>query len=196
MVNTGDVSQKTCNISNLVYKYARPEHLPHIWCPGCGNGIIMRDVMQAIENLGLNRNKTVIVSGIGCSSRAAGYLDFNTIHTTHGRAIAFATGIKLARPELEVLVLTGDGDVSAHRGKPPDSRGKAQHRADGGGIQQLHLRHDRRTVFPHHAPRRVRHHGALRATWTAPLTSRAWLSAPEPPMRPGAASIMSRRPSP
>ena len=87
--------------------------MPHIWCPGCGNGIIMRDVMQAIENLGLNRNKTVIVSGIGCSSRAAGYLDFNTIHTTHGRAIAFATGIKLARPELEVIVLTGDGDVSA-----------------------------------------------------------------------------------
>ena len=113
MVNTGDVSKKTSNTSNLIYKYARPEHLPHIWCPGCGNGIIMRDVVQAIENLGLNRNKTVIVSGIGCSSRAAGYLDFNTIHTTHGRAIAFATGIKLARPELEVIVLTGDGDVSA-----------------------------------------------------------------------------------
>jgi pyruvate/2-oxoacid:ferredoxin oxidoreductase beta subunit len=62
---------------------------------------------------GLDRDKTVIVSGIGCSSRAAGYLDFNSIHTTHGRAIAFATGIKLARPELEVIVLTGDGDCSA-----------------------------------------------------------------------------------
>ncbi len=113
MVNTGNVSQKKVNLSNLCYKYMRPEHLPHIWCPGCGNGIILRDVVQAIENLGLNRDKTVIVSGIGCSSRAAGYVDFNTIHTTHGRAIAFATGIKLARPELEVIVIAGDGDISA-----------------------------------------------------------------------------------
>ena len=112
-VNTGDVSQNTRNVSDLIYKYMRPEHLPHIWCPGCGNGIIMRDVAQAIENLGLSRNNVVIVSGIGCSSRAAGYMDFNTIHTTHGRAIAFATGIKLARPDLEVIVLAGDGDISA-----------------------------------------------------------------------------------
>ncbi|MBQ1306396.1 MAG: 2-oxoacid:ferredoxin oxidoreductase subunit beta [Erysipelotrichales bacterium] len=112
-VSTGDVSKKTKNMSNLIYKYMRPEHLPHIWCPGCGNGIIMRDVAQAIENLGLSRNNTVIVSGIGCSSRAAGYMDFSTIHTTHGRAIAFATGIKLANPELEVIVIAGDGDIAA-----------------------------------------------------------------------------------
>ena len=113
MVNRGDVKPKNKQMSNLVYKYMRPEHLPHIWCPGCGNGIIMRDVAQAIENLGLSRNNTIIVSGIGCSSRAAGYLDFNTIHTTHGRAIAFATGIKLANPSLEVIVIAGDGDISA-----------------------------------------------------------------------------------
>ncbi|MBQ7058767.1 MAG: 2-oxoacid:ferredoxin oxidoreductase subunit beta [Firmicutes bacterium] len=100
-------------MSSLIYKYMRPEHLPQIWCPGCGNGIIMRDVVQAIDNLGLRRSNTVIVSGIGCSSRAAGYMDFNTIHTTHGRAIAFATGIKLANPELEVIVIAGDGDISA-----------------------------------------------------------------------------------
>ena len=114
-VNTGDVNaaSRTKQMSNLIYKYMRPEHLPQSWCPGCGNGIIMRDVAQAIENLGLSRNQTVIVSGIGCSSRAAGYMDFNTIHTTHGRAIAFATGIKLANPELEVIVIAGDGDISA-----------------------------------------------------------------------------------
>ena len=114
-VSIGDVKTQSQSrqMSSLIYKYMRPEHLPQIWCPGCGNGIIMRDVAQAIENLGLSRNQTVIVSGIGCSSRAAGYMDFNTIHTTHGRAIAFATGIKLANPELEVIVLTGDGDVSA-----------------------------------------------------------------------------------
>lgn len=99
--------------SDLINKYMRLEHLPHIWCPGCGNGILMRDVAQAIDNLGLDHDKVVIVSGIGCSSRAAGYMDFNTIHTTHGRAIAFATGIKMANPELEVIVIAGDGDISA-----------------------------------------------------------------------------------
>jgi len=114
-VNIGDVKPRPDQrqMSSLIYKYMRPEHLPQIWCPGCGNGIIMRDVVQAIDNLGLRRSNTVIVSGIGCSSRAAGYMDFNTIHTTHGRAIAFATGIKLANPELEVIVIAGDGDISA-----------------------------------------------------------------------------------
>ena len=99
--------------SDLVFRYMRIDHLPQIWCPGCGNGILMRDVVVAIDNLKLQREKVVIVSGIGCSSRAAGYLDFNTIHTTHGRAIPFATGIKLANPELDVIVITGDGDCTA-----------------------------------------------------------------------------------
>ncbi len=99
--------------SVLVEKYFRLQTLPHIWCPGCGNGILMRDVAQAIENLGLDKNRVCIVSGIGCSARAAGYMDFNTMHTTHGRAIAFATGIKLAQPQLTVIVLTGDGDACA-----------------------------------------------------------------------------------
>ena len=73
----------------------------------------MRDVAQAITNLGLDRDKVVIVSGIGCSSRAAGYMNYNTLHTTHGRAIAFATGIKMAKPELTVIVITGDAPPSA-----------------------------------------------------------------------------------
>ena len=99
--------------SSLIDKYMRETHLPHIWCAGCGNGVIMRDVVQAVDNLGLAQKDVVIVSGIGCSSRAAGYLNFDTIHTTHGRAIAFATGIKMAKPELKVIVLTGDGDATA-----------------------------------------------------------------------------------
>lgn len=99
--------------SSLIQKYMRLSHLPTIWCPGCGHGILMRDVVQAIENTGLPRHKVCIVSGIGCSSRAAGYMDFSTIHTTHGRAIAFATGIKIARPDLHVIVITGDGDAAA-----------------------------------------------------------------------------------
>ncbi len=105
--------------SKLIWKHMRIDHLPHIWCAGCGNGTLTRDVVQAIDTLcndpesGIKREKVVVVSGIGCSSRAAGYMDFNTLHTTHGRAIAFATGIKLANPELTVIVITGDGDCSA-----------------------------------------------------------------------------------
>jgi len=93
--------------------YFREEKLPHIWCPGCGNGIVMGSLVKAIDKLQLDRDKTVIVSGIGCSSRASGYLDFNTLHTTHGRALAFATGIKMVNPELTVFVLMGDGDSTA-----------------------------------------------------------------------------------
>ncbi|MCH5164605.1 MAG: 2-oxoacid:ferredoxin oxidoreductase subunit beta [Clostridiales bacterium] len=99
--------------SELILKYMREEHLPHIWCPGCGHGILMRDVAQAVKNLGIDQEKVCLVSGIGCASRAAGYMDFQTMHTTHGRAIAFATGVKMARPDLEVIVIAGDGDCAA-----------------------------------------------------------------------------------
>jgi 2-oxoglutarate ferredoxin oxidoreductase subunit beta len=97
----------------IVEEFFRTDKLPHIWCPGCGHGILMRDVAVAVDNLGLKKDNICLVSGIGCSSRIAGYMDFNTVHTTHGRAIAFATGIKLARPELTVIVCAGDGDISA-----------------------------------------------------------------------------------
>ncbi|TDP51838.1 thiamine pyrophosphate-dependent enzyme [Aminicella lysinilytica] len=99
--------------SKLVEETMRTRRLPHIWCPGCGHGILMRDVCQAISNLGLPQEEVTIVSGIGCSSRAAGYMNYNTLHTTHGRAIAFATGIKMAKPEMHVIVITGDGDATA-----------------------------------------------------------------------------------
>jgi len=99
--------------SKLINEYFRMDKLPHIWCPGCGHGIIMRAVAKAIDELDLDRDKICIISGIGCSSRAPGYMDFNTLHTTHGRALAFATGVKHANPDLEVIVLTGDGDCSA-----------------------------------------------------------------------------------
>ncbi len=97
----------------MIDKYFRMDKLPHIWCPGCGNGIIMLALAKAIDKLGLDKDKVCVVSGIGCSSRAPGYMDFNTLHTTHGRALAFATGVKLADPELEVIVISGDGDASA-----------------------------------------------------------------------------------
>ena len=94
-------------------QYFRQDHLPHLWCPGCGNGIAMKAIAQAVEKKGLSQDNTVIVSGIGCSSRASGYMDFDTLHTAHGRAIPFATGIKLANPDLHVIVITGDGDCTA-----------------------------------------------------------------------------------
>ncbi len=101
------------NRSDLVSKYFRVGNLPHIWCPGCSHGAITRAIIQAIDELGLTQDNTVIVSGIGCSSRAPGYMNFNTVHTTHGRALAFATGIKMSKPEMNVIVITGDGDASA-----------------------------------------------------------------------------------
>ena len=94
-------------------QHFRQNRLPHLWCPGCGNGIVMKAIVEAIVKKNLDPDKTVIVSGIGCSSRASGYMDFDTLHTAHGRAIPFATGIKLARPELNVIVITGDGDCMA-----------------------------------------------------------------------------------
>lgn len=96
-----------------IEKYLRQSALPHIWCPGCGNGILLAAILRAIDKLGLDQKKTAIVSGIGCSSRASGYMNFNTVHTAHGRALTFATGIKLAKPELNVIVITGDGDATA-----------------------------------------------------------------------------------
>lgn len=96
-----------------VTRYLRIDKMPHIWCPGCGHGIVLGAVLRAIDSLGLDKNEVCIVSGIGCASRAPGYLDFDALHTTHGRAIAFATGIKMARPWMKVVVLTGDGDAAA-----------------------------------------------------------------------------------
>ncbi len=86
---------------------------PHVWCPGCGNGIIMGALLRAVHSLGLSKDEVVLASGIGCSGRMPTYVDFNTIHTTHGRALTFSTGIKLAKPELTVLTVMGDGDATA-----------------------------------------------------------------------------------
>lgn len=97
----------------IVERQFRESRLPHIWCPGCGHGIIMHALAKAIDALGYQKDEVCIVSGIGCSSRAPGYMDFNTLHTTHGRALAFATGVKLAKPEMKVIVVTGDGDCAA-----------------------------------------------------------------------------------
>ena len=96
-----------------VKDYIRQRFLPHMWCPGCGHGTVLNSLLRAVERLGMSKNEIVMVSGIGCSSRISGYVDFHTLHTLHGRALAFATGVKLSKPELNVIVPMGDGDALA-----------------------------------------------------------------------------------
>ncbi len=96
-----------------VMSWLRTRFFPHIWCPGCGHGIIMHSLLRALVSLEKKRSETVIASGIGCSSRMAGYIDACTMHTTHGRSLAFATGIKLSNPSLTVVDVMGDGDCTA-----------------------------------------------------------------------------------
>jgi len=90
----------------------RMERMPHIWCPGCGIGSEVNSFAEAIKRSGIDPKKLVVVSGIGCTGRVAGYVNFDSIHTTHGRAIPVATGIKLANPELTVVVFSGEGDLT------------------------------------------------------------------------------------
>jgi len=94
-------------------EYIREQNFPHIWCAGCGDGIVLKSLIRGLKKLNIAKDDAVMVSGIGCSSRTPGYIDINTLHTTHGRALAFATGVKFANPKLKVIVVTGDGDATA-----------------------------------------------------------------------------------
>jgi 2-oxoglutarate ferredoxin oxidoreductase subunit beta len=102
------------DITKLIHHYLRHDKkFPHLWCPGCGNGIVLGALIRAIDDLKFAKDEIVLVSGLGCSGRMSVYVDFNTLHTTHGRALTFATGIKLAKPSLQVIVIMGDGDALA-----------------------------------------------------------------------------------
>ncbi len=101
-------------VTKLIYKYLRHDKkFPHVWCPGCGIGILLGALIRAIDRTGFEKDEIVLISGIGCSGRLPVYVDFNTLHTTHGRALTFATGVKLAKPSLKVIVIMGDGDAVA-----------------------------------------------------------------------------------
>jgi 2-oxoglutarate ferredoxin oxidoreductase subunit beta len=101
-------------VTKLIHKYLRHDKkFPHVWCPGCGIGIMLGALIRAIDRIGYEKDEIVLISGIGCSGRLPVYVDFNTLHTTHGRAITFATGVKLAKPSLKVIVIMGDGDAVA-----------------------------------------------------------------------------------
>lgn len=99
--------------ANTVESFLRMDRMPHIWCPGCGIGTTVNCFAHALETSGLDLEKVAVVSGIGCTGRVAGYINLDSFHTTHGRAIPFATGLKLANPNLKVVVYSGDGDLTA-----------------------------------------------------------------------------------
>lgn len=107
MISTPKVAEQS------IEKYLRQDRLPHIWCSGCGIGPAVGCFLRAIDRAQIDPVKVVVVSGIGCAGRLAGYVTLDSFHTTHGRAIPFATGLKLANPELNVVVFSGDGDLIA-----------------------------------------------------------------------------------
>jgi 2-oxoglutarate ferredoxin oxidoreductase subunit beta len=108
-----DPDLKDLGLQNPVMPYLREDRIPHIWCPGCGIGTTVNSFTRALAKSELDLSKVAIVSGIGCTGRVAGYMNLDSFHTTHGRAIPFATGLKLANPELNVIVYSGDGDLSS-----------------------------------------------------------------------------------
>lgn len=111
MVDNPNKSEK--NPDHPLEDLIRTDRIPHIWCAGCGTGTVFSSCLIAIKDSGLDLNKFVMVSGIGCSGRAAGYVKLDSFHTTHGRPIPFATGMKLGNPDLNVIVFSGDGDLFA-----------------------------------------------------------------------------------
>jgi 2-oxoglutarate ferredoxin oxidoreductase subunit beta len=100
--------------SRVHERYLRhSKKFPNVWCAGCGIGIVLGAIIRAVDELGLDKNDVAMISGIGCTGRMPVYVDFNTMHTTHGRALAFATGLKMVKPHMKVIVVMGDGDALA-----------------------------------------------------------------------------------
>ena len=98
-------------LKNPMEGFLRMDRIPHIWCPGCGIGTVVTSFAEALKKSKIDLDKVAVVSGIGCTGRVAGYVKLDSFHTTHGRAVPFATGLKLANPELKVVVFSGDGDI-------------------------------------------------------------------------------------
>jgi len=111
MIQTAQ-SEAECEGFHPLDELLRQDRLPHIWCPGCGLGTALTCFASALTKSGLDMDKVAVVSGIGCTGRVAGYVRLDSFHTTHGRAIPFATGLKLGNPDLKVVVFSGDGDLA------------------------------------------------------------------------------------
>ncbi len=113
LTDTLHIPQPEEELLHPMEEFLRMERLPHIWCSTCGIGTVITAFITGLQKSGLEREKVVVVSGIGCSGRAAGYLRLDSFHSTHGRAVPFATGLALGNPELKVVVISGDGDIIA-----------------------------------------------------------------------------------
>lgn len=111
--STPNTTTRSSNKRVCYEDYLRQERMPALWCSGCGDGIVMKAMIKGMDALGLDKDQTSVVSGIGCSGRVSSYLDMNTLHTPHGRTLPFATGIKLSQPKATVMVVAGDGDALA-----------------------------------------------------------------------------------
>jgi 2-oxoglutarate ferredoxin oxidoreductase subunit beta len=109
---SGLIREDAAEQEHPIAPFLRMDRIPHIWCPTCGIGTVVKCYATALEQSGLDLDKVSVVSGIGCTGRVAGYLKLDGFHATHGRAVPFATGLKLGRPELNVTVFSGDGDLS------------------------------------------------------------------------------------
>jgi 2-oxoglutarate ferredoxin oxidoreductase subunit beta len=113
-VNEGQIPREDWfESSETLHHLRKNKRFPTIWCAGCGIGVVMGSLIRAIESLGLENDNVALVAGIGCTARMPVYMDYNTLHTTHGRALAFATGLKIARPDMKVIAIMGDGDAMA-----------------------------------------------------------------------------------
>lgn len=104
--------QETSEEKSPMEEFLRMDRIPHIWCSGCGIGTVVTSFVEALKKTDLDMDKVAVVSGIGCTGRVAGYVKLDSFHSTHGRAIPFATGLKLANPGLKVVVFSGDGDIA------------------------------------------------------------------------------------
>lgn len=110
----GSVMNRQESESRVHRRYLRhSKKFPNMWCAGCGNGIVLGAIVRAVDSLELDKNDVAMISGIGCTGRMPVYVDFSTMHTTHGRALAFATGLKMVRPNMKVIAVMGDGDALA-----------------------------------------------------------------------------------
>ncbi len=99
------------SIPHPMEEWLRMDRIPHIWCPTCGLGTVVTAFIEGLKQTDLERDNVAVVSGIGCTGRVAGYVKLDSYHTTHGRAIPFATGLALSNPKLKVAVVSGDGDL-------------------------------------------------------------------------------------
>ncbi len=103
--------EERCETKSPMEGFLRMDRIPHIWCPGCGIGTVVTSFADALKKSKIDLDDVAVVSGIGCTGRVAGYVKLDSFHTTHGRALPFATGLKLANPKLKVVVFSGDGDI-------------------------------------------------------------------------------------